>query len=385
MDVPRSSGGPAPAGDRRPLRRHRAVVLHVTAASDEHSMRTHESVAVRIADLLGLPFDGRFDPARHATGCYVVPDETLCPPEAAAVLGIRDTFDFFGGIVPFPFVATKCVAHGLVDPGSQRPPGWVEELAPALEGLVLPGYAAFAIDDAIDAVRRLLGDHGPVRLKLPGAKGGGGQSVHADALGAVARLRDLAPDAIASDGVVVETDLDEAVTWSVGTVQIGGLEAAYYGTQRTTTNNHGNTVYGGSTLHLVRGGWQQLLALRLPDGPREAVTLARRFDDLMHQAYPSLVASRTNYDVIHGRDARGRSRTAVLEQSWRVGGASGAEVAALAAFRDEPALHQVDFSTREHYGPQARPPAGAQVLFDGDDPDAGPVLKYVCVAGDDDR
>ena len=40
----------------------------------------------------------------------------------------------------------------------------------------------------------------------------------------------------------------------------------------------------------------------------------------------------------------------VLEQSWRVGGASGAEIAALEAFRAEPALQVVRASTVEVYG-----------------------------------
>ena len=43
-------------------------------------------------------------------------------------------------------------------------------------------------------------------------------------------------------------------------------------------------------------------------------------------------ASRRNYDVVAGLDARGQRRCGVLEQSWRVGGASPAELVALAAF-----------------------------------------------------
>jgi hypothetical protein len=78
-------------------------------------------------------------------------------------------------------------------------------------------------------------------------------------------------------------------------------------------------------------------------------------------------------------------RSAVLEQSWRIGGASGAEIAALAAFCDHPSLTAIEASTHELYGSQARPPASAQVLFEGDDPDAGQILKYVCVTGHDDR
>jgi len=367
-------------------RQHRAVVLHATGASHQHCLLTYEFVAQRLAEVLALPFEGRLDPERHGAGdCYVVPDETLCPPEAARALGIGEARDFFGGIVPFPFVATKCVSHGLVSPDASRPDGWVEGLAPTLDGLVLPGYTAFDLDDAVESVRRLVAQYGPVRIKPPSATGGGGQSVHAEVSDAEARLRELSSQTLAREGVVIEIDLDEAVTWSVGKVQVVDLDAAYYGTQRTTTNNHGNTVYGGSTLQVVRGGWDDLLARELPDGPREAVQLARRYHDAMRQAFPALVASRCNYDIISGRDAQGRPRSAVLEQSWRIGGASGAEIAALAAFCDDPSVHAIEASTHEVYGAQARSPAGAQVQFDGDDPDAGRILKYVCVNADDDR
>ena len=52
-------------------------------------------------------------------------------------------------------------------------------------------------------------------------------------------------------------------------------------------------------------------------------------------------ASRRNYDIARGIDAQGQWRCRVLEQSWRIGGASGPEVAALQAFRADPALRVI--------------------------------------------
>jgi hypothetical protein len=69
----------------------------------------------------------------------------------------------------------------------------------------------------------------------------------------------------------------------------------------------------------------------------------------------------------------------VLEQSWRVGGASGAEVEALVAFRDDATLRAVRASTREVYGPQVTAPPGATVYFAGNDERAGPLTKYTVV------
>ena len=73
-------------------------------------------------------------------------------------------------------------------------------------------------------------------------------------------------------------------------------------------------------------------------------------------------------------------RSGVLEQSWRIGGASGAEVAALEAFRAEPALRAVRAATVELYGQDVPPPpAHATVYFRGVDEKDGPMTKYALV------
>lgn len=357
--------------------RHRAVVFHSLGRQHGHRTLASHNVASRLADVLALPFEPGLDPTRWSPGeCYVVPDDTLLSSEATA-LGIHRESDLFGGVVPYPFVATKCVSHGLIGPEASRPAGWVDSLATRLEGMVLPGYSAFSLDDAREAARRLIDRYGPIRIKAAAATGGSGQSVHADIAGAEASLGDLPADSVSTSGLVIETNLDEEATWSVGTVRIGAMAAAYYGTQRTTPDNEGRAVYGGSTLYVVRGGWDELLAAPMPAAAREAAQRARRYHDAMFAAYPAMMASRCNYDIMTGRDANGRRQSAVLEQSWRIGGASGAECAALLVLRDDSSRDMVEVSTHEVYGPGAVPPPGAQILFQGDDPDVGPILKYV--------
>ncbi|HEX6362600.1 MAG TPA: DUF3182 family protein, partial [Albitalea sp.] len=93
-------------------------------------------------------------------------------------------------------------------------------------------------------------------------------------------------------------------------------------------------------------------------------------------SFAGMFASRSNYDVAQGVDATGGRCSGVLEQSWRIGGASGAEVAALAALRDDASLPVVRASTVEVHGPLAAPPAGATVYYAGVDPQVGPITKY---------
>ena len=89
-----------------------------------------------------------------------------------------------------------------------------------------------------------------------------------------------------------------------------------------------------------------------------------------------MFASRCNYDVAEGCDASGRQYIGVLEQSWRIGGASGAEVAALQALKDDPTLQTVCASTTEVHGPGVAVPEGAILYFSGVDDHLGPITKY---------
>ena len=95
-----------------------------------------------------------------------------------------------------------------------------------------------------------------------------------------------------------------------------------------------------------------------------------------------MFASRCNYDVVEGCDATGRQCVGVLEQSWRLGGASGAEVAALEALNDDPALQTVRASTTEVHGSGVPIPEGATLYFSGVDDHLGPITKYAQVHRD---
>jgi hypothetical protein len=77
-----------------------------------------------------------------------------------------------------------------------------------------------------------------------------------------------------------------------------------------------------------------------------------------------------------GRDGAGRHRSGVLEQSWRLGGASGAEIGALEAFRADPSLKIVRAMTREVYGETPALPPDAVIYFSGVDPSVGALTKY---------
>lgn len=358
---------------------HRDGVLLLPGAEPTslHECKVHEALGSTLAGLLGCGFLGAYDPLLHAAGAYyMIPAETLIGEARYQALGISQPGDFFGGRVAQPFMATKAITHALPSFARHVPEGWCSEFARQAADAILVGYTVFDLVEGRRAGEELL-QRGPVRIKPVLGKAGRGQLVvnDAKALGEAIATQDAAEVAIW--GLVLEEDLvDEVVTYSVGQVQVAGITASYYGTQALTEDNSGERVYGGSELVVVRGGYEELLALPLEASARTAIGQARSYEDAAITGFPGFLASRRNYDVAQGRNARGEACSGVLEQSWRIGGASAAEVHALAAFADDPALRCIRAATIERYG-AANPPADAIVLFQGEDPEVGRISKSV--------
>ncbi|RZI44077.1 DUF3182 family protein [Herbaspirillum sp. HC18] len=342
----------------------------------DHENATHEELAKKLAALRNEEYAGVHDAAcRYDRPLYFVPNDTLAGTSLARELGIRDEQDLFGGVVPYPFVATKTITHGLPAAGAYAPEGWSENFAQRVRDVVLPGYTAFSREDARTAGLRLL-ERGAVRLKKPSGIGGLGQSVVTDAAQLEVEIDAIKDEEIAHEGIVLECNLAEPETRSVGQVRIGGLIASYCGTQRLTADNNGAEVYGGSDLLVVRGDFDKLLQLPLEDKMHTAIAQARRYHDAAMASFAGMFASRSNYDIAQGMDDADRWHSGVLEQSWRIGGATGAELAALAAFRDDPTLQAVRASTTEIYGRNPALPPDADVYFQGNDRHVGPITKY---------
>lgn len=355
----------------RAPRSRAVVVMHDESRSREgHEAATLEALARRIAALL---------PAARHERPYVVPARTLTREEAAP-LGIHGADDLFGGVVPHAFVATKLISHATPARASARPRGWSESMGAAVAGVVLPGYAAFSHEDAYGAGIELLAQ-GCVRFKHGGGIGGNGQSVLHDASELEHALDALDPVSIATQGVVLERNLESETTISIGEVHLGGLRAAYHGSQRRTLDHAGHEVYGGSDLVVRRGRLVDLEQHTRDPAMRLALRQARVYDEAAHAAYPGLCASRRNYDVAQGVDGDGRRWSGVLEQSWRIGGASPAELAALEALATNPDLDEVPASAVEVFALVDAPP-GATVHWRGIDPVVGALTKYSMVHAD---
>lgn len=337
-----------------------------------HEWATHDWIVHEVARLMRLPCMGIDEDGTCHANAFHVPDDTLTSMQAG-MLGITGAGQVLGGVVPHAFLATKVVSHPLVNDDAVRVEGWNQELANALVQATLPGYTVFSEADARLGYARLRGSE-PVRFKLATGVGGRGQWLVEDASAFEQLLAGLPTGYLATQGVVLERNLRAATTYSVGELHCAGIDVAYHGTQSTVKDEEGRDVYGGSDLWFVRGILSDLAGSALSAAQRLAVQKARLYDGFIAAAYPGLQLSRRNYDVVLGGEGMDET-CGVLEQSWRVGGATPAELAAIALFQRDPALCRVHAGTREVYG-DGPPPPGAEIYYQAAAPGSGPRFKY---------
>jgi hypothetical protein len=362
-----------------PTPRRKIVVAHsVRPDAPQHEVQTNKALARWLAQILGCKFGGSYDAEKHhGRDLYLLPTQTIVGPASAHALGIKGPEDLWGGFVEHDFICTKAISHGLRSHLAHAPQGWSPLFSERVRNVVLDGLSVFALEDARPAAEHLL-YNGPIRLKPVHACAGRGQEVikSLDAFDDILARPDIEKQF--SEGVVLEQDLSDVVTHSVGQSFIGDKVLSYCGDQYLTKDAHGEEVYGGSNLLVVQGDYDELLKLNLPDDVRLAIEQAQVFDAAADEAYPRFYASRRNYDIAQGLDSNGKSRSGVLEQSWRMGGASSAEVAALQSFVNDPGMRAIRVSSVETYIDQPLP-ADAIEVYRGPAENSEFLLKYVTV------
>jgi hypothetical protein len=186
-----------------------------------HERSALAAVARAIAEVKHLKFVECEDKAPPPSNRFLVPDDTLILDEALE-LDINCPDDFFGGVVPHPFVKTKAITHALVDSRATRPEGWSTDFVQRVQHVVLPGYTVFSTSDARIAARRLL-NRGAIRIKEPRAAGGIGQTLVHTVAGLEAFLEKFCSDDIADHGLVLEANLSRVTTLSVGQITVEGI------------------------------------------------------------------------------------------------------------------------------------------------------------------
>jgi|GEM_PF-1490767 len=283
---------------------------------------------------------------------YFVPDKPLTREEATN-LGITSEDDLFGSVLNHPLHSSKAMLHRLVDGGATRSDGYSEAFANAISKVVLRGFTAFSEADALAGFDHLRQQGYAVRYKDPSQRGENSHVILNDSDELSSLLSDgSALERLAANGVVLEPNLKEPNTLSVGQLYLAGKRYSYYGDQQTTYID-GKAMYGGNTLTMVRGGYNELLGTTHdPD-----FHIAIKHASVMHEAYETILrptASRFNVDVLQGYGRPIEPLLGIIDQSLHIGDASPAEMAAILALNKNPNLAQVTSGVKVLWSPTER-------------------------------
>lgn len=353
---------------------------HTVVVVNHENQMLHKQVALanigrKLANLKQCAFidDPKFNEWSNCSGFYYLPSRTLSLDQAPAHVADWTVHDLLGGIVAHAFISTKLISHPLFEPEAVAPHGWSQDFPAQIRNYVLPGFSVFSADEFITAGQLLL-EAGPLRVKAAYAEGGSDQCVLTNVKELVALCDQLPAEAL-TRGYVLEENLADTRTYSVGQLWSDGHLISYFGEQRLTKDNNGHETYGGTTLEAVPGDWNALQQHIADPAATQIILAACEYDRCAHDIL-HITSSRRNYDVITGTDARGQVKTAVLEQSWRAGGATAAELLALEALTQDPSLVAVRAASYEMFGGMEFDDADIFISFRGDDPNEGPMTKY---------
>ncbi|KAB2697557.1 DUF3182 family protein [Ochrobactrum sp. Kaboul] len=335
----------------------------------KHNVASVEALAARLAKLSGSslsPSSQNFD---DVDGTFFIPTVSLIRKSHPEL----DANQFWGGCVDQEYMTTKLATHPAWNEEDELPAGWKPQFAKDLGSAALAGFSVFSHDHAARAGAFLL-DKSKIRLKDPYASGGKNQCVFENNHELDVFLQSLSQSEI-TKGMVIEEDVENSSTYSVGQVSLAGLTASYLGRQYIAHDPMGESVYAGSRLYVVRGGWDELLLrLRMPVAHR-IIEGARRYDMAAGEHF-GLVASRKNYDVLVGPITEDGFCCGVLEQSWRVGGASPAEILAVEAMIGDQSILALQVLARETYGAAPRFEINDFIVYVGQDDTGQPLHKY---------
>lgn len=310
-----------------------------------------------IAEQLGRVYQGEYKPGAELDAAFWVPHAPMTPEEAGA-LGITSKEQIFGAVVE-PLHAQKSVFHCPLPRATYVPAHFPLDFSRSVQVISAPGYTAFTPQDALLAFESLLQQGHSPRFKNPTATAGLGQRVASNRQEAEAVIAAISGDVFRRFGVVIEANIPISVgqphAFSSGWIELGGEEYTYVGTQSQGEKN----IYTGTRLHMVRGHEPPYV----PDIPNAVTDHTTYLLGLLGLLDGLQIATRCNFNFVKSM----HDEVFAVEPTFRIGGATGAELLAIGYLKDHPEEDQVVASTRFVYDQHEPLPAGAHRLYSGND------------------
>lgn len=292
---------------------------------------------------------------------YHIPSKPISSADAEKY-GIKSSEDIFGGVVEDLLHANKGILHTTLSNTSLHPSGYSQDFPKLIRNAVLPGYTAFSKAEAVE-IMKCMNKHGTgsVRLKDPLESDASGQYVITNTIELDNVLSKYSDKNIFENGLVLEANINEAVTLSVGLIIFGNQEYSYFGKQKSVFHN-GRSKYGGTEIAMFRGNFNNLIN-RVDTGSNLHIAISQT--STVFDAFGTLdpILSRANFDVVQGFNNKGEFLSGVTDQSFRLGGASPAEVLAISKLNSDKNIECVNAEVDLIYDPTSKPPDPEDVIF----------------------
>ncbi len=366
-------------------------------ATDEFVIERNQALAQYLASITGRIFAGEiFSPRRLGSGDYLLPHKPISLEEGRQ-FGIINPDQIFGAVIE-PIYAEKSIFHKTVPNAKFVPSKFPHEFATFLndKGIVLIGYTAFSIED-VEKAYDLITDAGyAVRVKHPLGSSSTKQFRAKSKKQVLDFVRSEEVATLRKFGMILEVNLlnpndkrADVEGFSGGWTQLEGNIYSYLGRQmfaETGTTDR----YIGTRLQMVRGSVDNLGevadSLVYQDVYRQLEKVAEATKLL-----PYLIGSRMNFDFIYGvREGIDgiildeSPSVYVVEQSFRVGGASGAELVGIEYLKNNHEEASVTAVSRVHYGKEEEGQIGLRdkvFLRKANDPEYGEVQVWGHIYG----
>jgi len=199
--------------------------------------------------------------------------------------------------------------------------------------LVLPGYTIFNTDNFLNAYNKLAREgNNKIRVKRPNESDMQGQETLENLEEAKLYLTNKTNiKNIQQEGIVLEIEVEEPSTISIGHINIAGTELITISEQKDTKDLQGNTVFGGGIVHIMHPNSIENFIKKQPKDKKaqyiDAYNKAHRMYQLLGNL--SAVCSKFSLDILQGKDSRGNNVSGIIDISSRVSGTTPAEVLAL--------------------------------------------------------
>ncbi len=274
---------------------------------------------------------------------------------------------FYGTAVTEISHTEKSILHTPLSRCHKAPPDFYTSIAKFADeahrrNLVLPGTTVFSANDLMSGYQSFCTQHA-VRTKLPNRSDGVGQ-YRLTNVGEVEALLDALEDAVFHEGVVLEPQLLNPKTISVGSAVIEGDTFSFIAHQKDEViTEYDSTVgatiertrYTGARIILVKGDMGQLLGLR---GMDENVSRAVHTSVGFWEQYSAIInplSHRISFDFVFGREERcdgsaGKVIGGITDITARPGGTDPAIIEGVKAFDSHERARVVEAEVDLYYG-----------------------------------